>query len=93
MDGAQWIEMDDDMPISIPVSLSRDRFSRPDTYTRASFTAEQLDAVAPLSESNLLSLRLNNPSEHTKKQMRRRIAAACNLKYRMEQWPVKDENA
>ena len=87
MDGVQRIYMDDDMPIELPsilmqISLCRGRLSRPDTLSRASFTRKQLDAAVPLSRSDILSLRENQPAACTKEKMRRRIEAACNLKYR-----------
>ena len=86
-DGVQRIDIDENMTIELrsiftSVSLCRDRFSRPDTLSRSSFTRSQLDAVAPLSRSDILSLRADNPAAGTKEKMRRRIEAACNLKYR-----------
>ena len=90
MDGSQWksiqwnADKEEGMPVLNPVSLCRDRMSQRDTHLTGSFTLKQLDAVAPLSRSVVLSLRLRNPSAYTKRMVKLRIKAACKLKYRTQ---------
>lgn len=85
MGGTQWPidKNEDEMPLFNPVSLSRGRKPQLDTQVvLRSFTSEQLDAVAPLSLRDVLSLRNKRPTPHAKLQIRRRIKLAGNLKYR-----------
>ena len=88
MDGTErnevrWIAGEDPYMLVFPlVSLCRGRPSKPDTLVAASFTRKQLDAVAPLSRSDVLSMRLSNPSARAKRMIQNRIEEAFNLKYR-----------
>ena len=86
MDGTHWnyfrIAKDDGMPVLKSVSLSRDRGGRPDTHITTSFTGKQLDAVAPLSKKDVMSIRDGTPTRRAIQTIQRRIEAACNIKYR-----------
>lgn len=86
MDGETRTYLDDDMPILFSdllaaVSQCRGRPGLRETLSKESFTAEQLDAAAPLTKKDLLSLQTGNPSARAKEKYRRRLETARRLKY------------
>ncbi len=81
MDETKWADEED---VMITVSLCRGRESQPDTRRYSSFTCQQLDAIAPLSRKDRLSIRDGMPTNHAREMIRRRIAVARSLKYRTQ---------
>jgi len=65
------------------LSLCRDRADQTGRRGSRTFTCEQLDTVAPLSDADILLLRENHPGDRIKRIIRARIEMAQTIKYQV----------